>query len=252
MRWLRLIPLLTVLLTLGCAGTPDDEFAKLSAQELYDKAKASLQSGDYETAISVFEQLEARYPFGKFAQQAQLEIAYAYYKFDEPDSCIATADRFIRNNPGNPHIDYAYYLKGLANYSRGAELADRFAGREPSDRDTRALRDAFNDFTQLVKKFPDSRYAPDATERLVFLHNTLARYEINVAEYYMKRGAYVAAANRAKYVVENYQRTPAAQDALRVLVNAYTKMGMKDLAADAQRVLDLNVPTNKTPQTPAP
>jgi outer membrane protein assembly factor BamD len=118
------------------------------------------------------------------------------------------------------------------------------APRKPSERDTRALRDSFNDFTQLVKKFPDSRYAADAKERLVFLHNQLARYEINVANYYMKRGAYVAAANRAKYVIENYQRTPAAQDALQVLVQAYTKMGMTDLAHDVQRVLDLNRPAS--------
>jgi outer membrane protein assembly factor BamD len=252
MRWLRLIPLLAVLFTLGCAHSPDDEFANMSAQELYDKAKASLTSGDYETAISTFEQLEARYPFGKFAQQAQLEIAYAYYKFDEPDSCITTADRFIRNNPGNPHLDYAYYLKGLANYTRGAQLVDRLASRDPSDRDTRALRDSFNDFTQLVKKFPDSRYTPDATQRLIFLHNMLAKYEINAAEYYMKRGAYLAAANRAKYVIENYGRTPAAQDALKVLVRAYTKMGMGDLAGDARRVLDLNQPAKNQPATAAP
>lgn len=240
MRCLRLIPLLLVLFTLGCATSPDDEFANMSAQELYDKAKESLTSGDYETAIKTFEQLEARYPFGKYAQQAQLEIAYAYYKFDEPDSCIATADRFIRNNPGNPNLAYAYYIKGLANYTRGAQIMDRLSSRDPSDRDTRALRDAFNDFTQLVKKFPDSRYTPDATQRLVFLHNMLAKYEINVAEYYMRRGAYVAAANRAKYVIENYQRTPAAQDALQVLVRAYTKMGMTDLADDAERVRSLN------------
>jgi outer membrane protein assembly factor BamD len=252
MRWLRLIPLLTVLFTLGCAHSPDDEFANMSAQELYDKAKASLTSGDYETAISTFEQLEARYPFGKFAQQAQLEIAYAYYKFDEPDSCITTADRFIRNNPGNPHLDYAYYLKGLANYTRGAQLVDRLASRDPSDRDTRALRDSFNDFTQLVKKFPDSRYTPDATQRLIFLHNMLAKYEINAAEYYMKRGAYLAAANRAKYVIENYARTPAAQDALKVLVRAYTKMGMGDLAGDARRVMDLTQPAKNQPATTAP
>jgi outer membrane protein assembly factor BamD len=224
----------------------------MSAQELYSKAKASLDSGDYETSISTFEQLEARYPFGKFAQQAQLEIAYAYYKFDEPDSCISTADRFIRNNPGNPHIDYAYYLKGLANYTRGQELADRLASRDPSDRDTRALRDAFNDFTQLVKKFPDSRYTPDATQRLIFLHNMLAKYEINVAEYYMKRGAYVAAADRAKYVIENYQRTPAAQDALKVLVRAYTKMGMKDLSNDANRILQLNTAPAQKPEATEP
>jgi len=252
MRWLHLIPLLTVLLTLGCAHTPKDEYANLSAQELYNKAKASLQAGDFETSIGLFEQLEARYPFGKYAQQAQLEIAYAYYKFDEPDSSISTADRFIRNNPGNPHIDYALYLKGLTNYNRGRELADRFAGRDPSDRDTRALRDAFNNFTQLIKKYPNSRYAADATERLVFLHNMLAKYEINAAQYYMKRGAYVAAVNRAKYVIENYQRTPAARDALKVLVRAYKKMNLADLAADAQRVLDVNTQADKSPPVQAP
>lgn len=250
MRWLRLIPLLFMLILAGCAGSPDDEFANMSAQELYDKAKDALSTGDYETAISTFEQLEARYPFGKYAQQAQLEIAYAYYKFDEPDSCIATADRFIRNNPGNPNLDYAYYLKGLANYTRGANFVDRMSGRDPSDKDTRALRDSFNDFTLLVKKFPDSRYTPDAKERIVFLHNKLARYEINVAEYYMKRGAYVAAANRAKYVIENYQRTPAAQDALKVLVRAYTQMDLKGLSNDAQRVLDMNTVTPEAPASP--
>ena len=133
-----------------------------------------------------------------------------------------------------------------------ADLIDRITSRDPSDRDTRALRDSFNDFTQLVKKFPDSRYTPDATQRLIFLHNMLAKYEINVAGYYMKRGAYVAAANRAKYVVENYGRTPAAQDALKVLVRAYTKMGMTGLAGDAQRVLDLNSQAQDQPVTTAP
>lgn len=242
MRWLRFIPLLTVLFTFGCSTTPEDELDGLSANDLYNQAKAALNSGDYETAINTFERLEARFPFGKYAQQAQLEIAYAYYKFDEPDSSIATADRFIRNNPGNPHLDYAYYLKGLANYTRGANIVDRLVPREPSERDTRALRDAFNDFTQLIKKFPDSRYAEDSKRRLVFLHNMLAKYEIHVANYYMRRGAYVAAANRAKYVIENYQRTPAARSALQVLVQAYTEMGMEDLAQDAQRILDMNTP----------
>jgi outer membrane protein assembly factor BamD len=251
MRWLRLIPLLTALFILGCAGTPEDELANLSADELYSRAKEALNAGDYETAINTFEKLEARYPFGKYAQQAQLEIAYAYFKFEEPDSAISTADRFIRNNPGNPHLDYAWYLKGLANYNRGASIVDRVAPREPSERDTRALRDAFNDFTQLVKTFPDSRYAADARQRLVYLHNQLAQYEINVARYYLERGAYVAAANRARYVVENYQRAPAAQEALQVLLQAYSKMGLNDLADDTKRVLDLNSPAPAATQ-PAP
>jgi outer membrane protein assembly factor BamD len=207
---------------LGCATTDEDELAKLSANELYDRAKTALNSGDYETAINTFEKLEARFPFGKYAQQAQLEIAYAYY------------------------------LKGLTNYSRGASIMDRMAPREPSERDTRALRDAFNDFSQLAKKFPESRYADDTRQRLIYLHNQLAQYEIHVANYYMRRGAYVAAANRAKYVVENYQRTPAAQEALQVLIRAYSKMGMEDLANDTKRVLELNRPGQSIPAATTP
>ena len=252
MRCLRLIPLLIAVFILGCATTDEDELAKLSANELYSRAKTALNSGDYETAINTFEKLEARFPFGKYAQQAQLEIAYAYYKFEEPDSAIAAADRFIRNNPGSPHLDYAYYLKGLTNYGRGASIMDRMAPREPSERDTRALRDAFNDFSQLAKKFPDSRYADDARQRLIYLHNQLAQYEIHVANYYMRRGAYVAAANRAKYVVENYQRTPAAQEALQVLIRAYSKMGMDELAEDTKRVLELNRPGQNIPAAATP
>ncbi len=247
MHWLRLIPLLAALFTLGCATTTEDELANLSANELYKRAKDALASSDFETAINTFEKLEARFPFGKYAQQAQLEIAYAYYKFDEPDSAITAADRFIRNNPGNPHLDYAYYLKGLANYTRGLSFVGRIANREPSERDTRALRDAFSDFTTLVQKFPDSRYAEDSRKRLIFLHNQLAQYEINVARYYMRREAWVAAANRAGYVIKNYQRTPAAREALQVLIVAYTRMGMTNLASDAQRVLDQNAPISSIP-----
>ena len=236
----RFLVVLVLFVSAGCSTTPDDPLDKLSANELYTQAKKALASGDYETAINTFEKLEARYPFGKYAQQAQLEIAFAYYKFDEPESAIATLDRFIRSNPGHPNLDYAHYLKGLVNYNLGANLVSRFALRDPSDRDTRALRDSFNDFSQLIKQFPDSRYTEDAKQRLTFLHNNLAQYEIKVANYYMKRGAYVAAANRAKYVVENYQRTPAAQEALQVMVRAYTMLGMQDLANDAQRIMELN------------
>ncbi len=236
----RYILVLALLLSAGCSTTPEDPLDKLSANDLYTQAKKALDGGDYATAINTFEKLETRFPFGKFAQQAQLEIAYAYYKFDEPESAIATLDRFIRTNPGNSNLAYAQYLKGMVNYTRGASIIDRFASREPSDRDTRVLRDSFNDFTQLVKLYPKSRYAEDASQRLVYLHNNLAQYEIKVANYYLKRGAYVAAVNRAKYVVENYQRTPAAQDAVQIMVRGYTLLGMQDLANDAQKILELN------------
>ena len=241
MRLSSLIPLVLLLLVAGCATTLEDPLDKLPADQLYDQAKEALEAGDYQTAIDAFEKLEARFPFGKYAQQAQLEIAYAYYKFEEPDSAIATIDRFMRNNPGHPHLDYALYLRGLVNYNRGSDILDRFVDRKPSERDTRALRESFNDFTRLIKQYPDSKYAEDARKRVVFLHNSLAEYEINVANYYMKRGAWVAAVNRARYVIENYQRTPAAQEALKVLVRAYTRLGMQDLARDAQRVLDANI-----------
>jgi len=234
----------------GCSTSPKDPYADMSANELYTYAKKALDDADYETAINAFEKLEARYPFGKYAQQAQLEIAYAYYKFNEPDSAISTLDRFIHNNPGHPDSDYAYYLKGLVNYTRGSSITDRLSHRDPSDRDARALRDAFNDFSELVKKFPDSKYSEDARLRLVYLHNIMAQYEVSVAEYYLKRGAFVAAANRAKYVVENYAHAPAVTDALRVMVRAYTALGMNTLADDAMRVLNANTPTSSTPTQP--
>ncbi|MEE9494169.1 MAG: outer membrane protein assembly factor BamD [Gammaproteobacteria bacterium] len=240
MRLITLCFISSTLLFTACSTTQDKPDHEHSAIELYQQAKTSLDNGDYETAINAFETLETRYPFGKYAQQAQLEIAYSYYKFQEPDSAIATLDRFTRNNPGNPHLDYAWYLKGLVNYSRGDSITRRLAQTDPADSDTRALRESFNDFTQLIKRYPDSKYSADAKKRLVFLHNNLAQYEIKVAQYYLKRRAWLAAANRARYVIENYQRTPAVQNALQILVTAYGKMDMPALAADAQRVLENN------------
>jgi outer membrane protein assembly factor BamD len=238
--------LLVLLLSLagGCSLLPEpkDETEGLSANELYDRAKAALNNGDYETAIKHFESLEARYPFGRYAQQAQLEVAYAYYKYDEPDSAIATADRFIQQHPRHPHVDYAYYLKGLVNFHRGDTFMDRLFPRDPAERDTRAMQEAFNDFSELVRRFPDSKYAEDARYRVVYLHNNLARHELLVADYYLRRQAYLAAANRAKNVLERYQRTPSAADALAILVMSYQAVGLDDLAADALRVLELNYP----------
>lgn len=235
--------LLILALTLhGCSLLPEevDETKDWSAQKLFTEANYSLQQGDYEEAIKYFEALEARYPFGVQAMQSQLSVAYAYYKFDEPDSAIAAADRFLKLYPSNPASAYALYLKGLANFGRGHGLFDRFLPVDPSQRDPGAARDAYRDFSELVRRFPNSEYAADANQRMLFLRNNLARHEIHVAHYYMERGAYVAAANRAQHVVENYQRTPAVRDALVVMVDAYDRLGLKQLSDDARRVLAMN------------
>lgn len=228
----------------GCSLLPDqiDETKDWSAQKLYSEAKSALSEGDWEQAIDYYEKLEARYPFGRYAQQALLESAYAYYKFDEPDSAISTVDRFIKTYPRHPNLDYAYYLRGLVNFTRGDTFMDRILPRDPSERDAGTAKQAFLDFGELVKRFPESRYAKDAGQRRVFLRNNLAQYEMHVADYYMRRGAYVAAANRAKLVIESYQGTPAVPEALVTLVQAYRKLGMDDLAADAERVLKVNYP----------
>jgi outer membrane protein assembly factor BamD len=228
----------------GCGLLPEqiDETKDWSASRLYAEAKESLNSGDYEDAIHYYEILEARYPFGRYAQQAQLEVAYAYYKYDEPASAVVAADRFIKLYPRHPHVDYAYYLKGLANFNQGLGFIERHLPRDAAQRDPGASRQAFYDFDDLVKRFPNSKYAKDARARMLYLRNTLAAHELRVADYYMRRGAYVAAANRARYVIENFQRTPAVPDALVMLARAYEQMGLSELSADARRVLKLNYP----------
>lgn len=251
MRLLNLLLLLATLVS-GCGLLPEekDKTEGWSAQKLYGKAKESLDSGNYETAIEYYEKLEARYPFGKYAQQAVLESAYAYYKFDEPESAIATLDRFIKTYPRNRHVDYAYYLKGLTNFDRTSTLLDRYLPRDPTERDAGAARQSFFDFQELVQRFPNSVYAKDARFRMAYLRNNLAAYDVHVARYYMRRGAYVAAANRAKQVVEKFPRTPVVPDALKLMMEAYQNMGLDSLAADAERVLKLNFPDelNKCPE----
>lgn len=236
----------TVVLALlaGCSAFSGDSDPTKgwSAAKLYSEAKDALNSGDYEKAIDLFETLEARYPFGRYAKQAQLDAAYAYYKFEEPDSAIAAAERFIKLHPKNPHVDYAYYLKGLANFNRGKTIISKVIPRDPSERDPTPMLRAFEDFSVIVKRYPDSRYADDARRRMVYLRNKLAEYELHVADYYMRRGAYVAAINRAKYVLENYQGAQAIPQALKTLVQAYRKLGLNDLARDALRVLRTNYP----------
>jgi outer membrane protein assembly factor BamD len=248
MRSLKLFLISLLVLALGgCGLLPkggEDETKDWSVSKLYSEARAALNSGEYETAIKHYQTLEARYPFGRHAQQALLDLAYAYYKFEEPESAVATADRFIKTYPTHPHVDYAYYLKGLVNFNRGVGLVERYLPMDASQRDPGAARQAFQDFAELVKRFPTSRYAEDAQQRMTYLRNNLAQYEVHVADYYMRRGAYVAAANRAKYVVEHYPRSPAMPEALGIMVQAYALLRLDDLSRDALRVLERNYPNH--------
>jgi len=233
--------LLAVLLLGGCASTLDDT-SKWSAEQLYSEAKAALEAGDYESAIKHFETLEAKYPFGEYAEQAQLDTAYAYYKFEEADSAIAAADRFIKLHPRHPNVDYAYYLRGLASASKKDNPLEFAFSIDPSLLDPSSARQAFMYFNQLVQRFPDSRYAEDAVAHMKVLRKHLAEHEIHVARYYIKRQAYVAAANRAASVLETYPRSPAIREALDILITAYEGLDLQDLAADVKRVKALNFP----------
>lgn len=213
-----------------------------SVERIYSEAKSALTLEDYTTAIQYYNQLEARFPFGEYAQQALLESAYANYKSDEPEIAIATIDRFMRVYPLNPNIDYALYLRGLTNFTRDIGLFEKYIPRDESQRDPGSARLALEDFTTLVNRYPESKYSEDATQRIVYLRNRLAQHEVNVAKYYMRRGSFIAAANRGKYVIENFPRTPAMPEALLVMAKAYKVLELDDLSEDALRVLELNYP----------
>jgi len=229
----------------GCESlnkSKSDEYSDLSPKDLHDKAKSAMDAENYQKAIKLYETLEARYPFGEYAAQTQLNIAYAYYKNDDPETAIAATDRFIKIHPRHPSIDYAYYLKGLINFNRSIGFLERFLPTDASQRNPTNVKEAFSNFELLVRRFPDSKYAPDAKQRMISLRNNLAMYEVHVARFYLKRKAYIAAANRGSYVIKEFQRTPAVPYALQVMEQAYSKMGMQVLAADAKRVYEQNYP----------
>lgn len=221
-----------------------DETKDWSVQRLNSEAEMAMRSRDYDKAIGYYEKLKSRYPHGRYALQAELEIAFAYYKKGEAASAIAAADRFIKLHPHHPNVDYVYYLKGLATFNERG-IVDKLTKQDISDRDPKALRESFAAFKELVTRFPESRYAKDATLRMSYLVNTLAAHEMHVARYYMKRGAYVAAVNRCKYVIETYPQTPAVEQALVTQISAYDQLGIEDLKADALRVLKTNYPNNQ-------
>ncbi|MDP1957269.1 MAG: outer membrane protein assembly factor BamD [Rhodocyclaceae bacterium] len=241
-----LLAVLSLSFFAGCGLLPEerDETVAWSANKLYAEAKTAMADGAFDKAIKYFEKLEARYPYGRFAQQAQLEVAYAHYKQQEKAQAIAECDRFIRLHPNHANVDYAYYLKGLVNFNEDLGLLGYVAMQDLTERDPKAAQESFEAFKALVNRFPESKYAQDATLRMAYLVNALASHEVHVAEYYMKRGAYVAAVNRAQYAMLNYPQTPAVEQALFVMVKAYDALGMTDLRDDADRVIRKNFPNS--------
>jgi outer membrane protein assembly factor BamD len=243
-RILCLITLLTLLS--GCwpfgGKKHEDEEQQTTEQMLYKSAQSSIRGGNYRDAIQKLQKLEARFPFGRYAEQAQLELIYANFMSYEPEAARAAADRFIRLHPQHPSVDYAYYLKGLAAFNQDRGLLDRFGAADISTRDPTSSRNAFTDFSELLERFPDSQYAPDARQRMIYLRNLLAHYEISVAQFYMRRSAYVAASNRARNVVEHYSQSQSVDDALAILIEANWRIGLPEASNDALRVLALNDP----------
>jgi outer membrane protein assembly factor BamD len=230
----------------GCSWLPQqkDETSGWSADQLYKAAHDAMLDGNYTRATKLFETLEARFPYGRYAQQAILETAYASWRGYEPAAAIAAADRFIRTYPNHPNVDYAYYLKGLVHFREDQGLLGYVYELDLSEREPKSMRESFFAFKELVTKFPESRYAQDSLARMKFLTNSLALYEVKVARYYFNRGAYVAAVNRAQASLTGYPRTPANEDALEVLVNSYDKLGLVQLRDDSQRVLAANFPNS--------
>lgn len=233
--------LLGTLSLIACGNNkPRDEAG--DAKQMYERAAKSLSSGNYQNAIEGLEFLSARYPFSSYTKQAQLDLMYAYYKSQQAESAVDAADQFTRENPTHPRIDYAYYIKGLVYFERSPGPLERLFRVDLSARPPRDAERAFDNFSTIVRRFPGSEYVPDARQRMVYLRNRLAKYEVHVAEYYMKRGMYVAAVNRSKHVLERYEGAPATRDALKTMVEAYRELGVNDLAADAERVLTQNYP----------
>lgn len=240
---LLLAILATGLLTLSaCSSTPNDPTAGWSPNRLYADARDELDHGGYEKAIPLLDKLEGRAAGTPLAQQAQVDKAYAQYKNGEPVLAVATLDRFLKLHPASPAADYALYLKGIINFNGDLGLFSSLARQDPAERDQKAAKDSFEAFRELVQRFPQSKYAPDATARMAYIVNMLAESEVHVARYYYQRGAYLAAVNRAQAAVTDYPQAPARVQALALIVQAYDAMGLSALRDDAQRVLDTNRP----------
>ena len=238
------------MLASGCGNRRDRLVDSAGPEELYDRGSASMRSGNYPTALAYFQQLEARYPFSNVTRQAQLDMIYVYYRARQPESAIDAANEFEQENPTHPRVDYCLYMKGLIYFDAAPNFIERMFRVDMSERPPRDTLLAFATLDELIRRFPESEYIPDARQRMIFLRNRLAEYENHVASYYIDRGAYVAAVNRAKYAIEHYPGAPAMENSLTLLARAYSLLGLSDLAADAQRVFDTNFEAPAPPATP--
>ena len=247
MRRLRLsvvLPLALVLALVACSSKPIDPTAKLSPQEIYDQAREQSANLQYSKAIDLYDKLEGRAAGTPLAEQAQLEKAYAQYRNEEPAQAVATIDRYIRLHPASPVVDYALYLKGLVNFNEDKGLFSFITRQDLAERDQRAAKESFAAFKDLVTRFPDSKYTPDARSRMIYIVNSLATYEVHVARYYFRRGAYLAAANRAQQAVTDYRDAPALEEALYLMMQSYDALHLPQLRDDARQVLVANYPNS--------
>ncbi|MET0660868.1 MAG: outer membrane protein assembly factor BamD [Steroidobacteraceae bacterium] len=239
----RALPIIFLALLLGlvtaCSSNKNRELMG-NPERLYELAKKAMDSSNYKDAVEYYEQLEARFPFSNPARQGQLDLMYAYYKDRQPESAIDQADQFIRENPTHPRVDYAYYIKGLVSFERNRNFLERWFNADLTERPPIDARKSFQAFQTLAQRYPNSEYATDSRQRMIFLRNRLADYEVHVARYYLKRGAYVGAINRAKYALENYDGSPALREALQIMVSSYNALDLKELAASTEKVLTEN------------
>ena len=230
------------IITTGCTITPKDKLANITEQKLYTTAQNYIRRSEFILAVEALQKLESDFPFGKYANSAQLALIYAYYKSNELPLAQSAANRYIRLHPNHRNVDYAYYMRGLTTFPNHASFFQSTFKTDLSKREMKSAKTAFVHFSELTRRFPDSQYTPDATKRMEYLRNLLARHEIIIANYYLDREAFLAAANRGRYVVENYQRTPSIPDALAIMIQSYHEMNMPKLADNSLQVLKLNYP----------
>jgi len=222
----------------GCGNRRDDVVQDYGAEGFYDRGRGAMDAGNYIGATEYYTQLEARYPFANVTRQAKLDLIYLYWRSNQPESAIDAAEEFERENPTHAHVDYCLYMKGLVYFDQAPNILERLFRVDLTLRPPKDTLLAFSTFQELIRRYPNSRYVEDASQRMVFLRNRLAAYENHVARYYIERGAYVAAVSRAKYAIERYPGAPELEESLYLMAVAYTELGMRDLAADAQRVLN--------------